>query len=346
MTDYHINVLEGVDMIKKAFFTVLFLFPVVVIGPVSNNVCAAKFKVLVVMSYEETYPWVENLSEGIESVLTETSKIRYFYMDTKRFLKAGPQKAKEAYALYKSFKPDGVIAADDNAQSLFVGPYLKDKVKTPVMFCGVNSEPEVYGYPASNVSGVLEREHIKEAIAFAQQLVPSIKTVAHIQKDSPSAKAVQDQIAKESEGYSAKIVGYWTPKTLEETITMIRKLKMQCDALLTPTMQGITDKKGRPLSDKELLPIVLKEFNKPVIGTNAYNVKYGILCAVVKIGQEQGATAARMLLKAMTGTPVSQLGIARVPNGKRVINVTTMKAMGIHPKLIVLQGAELIRTEE
>jgi len=27
--------------------------------------------------------------------------------------------------------------ADDNAQSMFVLPYLKDKVKTPVMFCAV-----------------------------------------------------------------------------------------------------------------------------------------------------------------------------------------------------------------
>lgn len=317
-----------------------------VTGLNSSESYGARFRVLVVMSYEETYPWVEDLSEGIESVLSETCEIRYFYMDTKRFLKQGPKKAKEAYDAFKAIKPDGVIAADDNAQSMFVVPYLKDKVKTPVMFCGVNKEPEAYSYPASNVSGVLEREHIGEAIAFAQLLVPSISTVVHIMKESPTAIAIQNQIEKESAEYSAKIIGHRTPKTLSETIATVEKLKTQCDALLTPTMQGIADKNGRPLSDKDVLPIVLKKFGKPVIGTNAYNVKFGILCAVVKIGQDQGATAARMLYKAMTGTPVSQIAIARVPRGKRMINVTTMKELGIKPKPIILQGAELVRTKE
>ncbi len=101
---------------------------------------AASFKVLVVMSYEETYPTTPEYKEGIKAVLGDTCEIRYFQMDTKQHLEAGPEKAKEAYALYEEFQPDGVIAADDNAQSMFVVPYLKDKVKTPVMFCGVNAE--------------------------------------------------------------------------------------------------------------------------------------------------------------------------------------------------------------
>jgi ABC-type uncharacterized transport system substrate-binding protein len=346
MNDLLEKIMEGAKMLKKTSHFVFFFFALAVSGLISSESYAARFRVFVVMSYGEIYPWVGDLREGIESELSDTCEIRYFYMDTKRSLKQGPQKAKEAYDVFQAIRPDGVIAADDNAQSMFVVPYLKDKVKTPVMFCGVNSEPELYGYPASNVSGVLEREHIGPAIAFAQQLVPSIRTVVHIIKDSPSADAIHKQIEKESAGYSAKIIGYLTPTTLSETINMVEELKTQSDALLTATMQGIVDKDGRPLSDKDVLPIVLKTFGKPVIGTNAFNVKYGILCAVVKLGQEQGATAARMLYKAMTGTPVSQVAIARVPNGKRMINVTTMKELGIEPRPIILQGAELVRTEQ
>lgn len=330
------------NIILSGFFMIAFM----IFGFFPDTSCAARFKVLVVMSYEETYPWVENIRDGIESVLADNSDIRYFYMDTKRYFEQGRQKAKEAYNLYQKFRPDGVITADDNAQSMFVVPYLKGKVDTPVMFCGVNKEPEAYGYPASNVSGVLEREHIKESIAFAQQLVPSIKTVVHIQKESPSAKAVRDQIEKESGEYSAIISGFRTPTTLDETIAITKKLKTKCDALLTPTMQGIVDKNGRRLPDSEVLPILLKAFGKPVIGTNAYNVRYGILCAVVKSGKEQGAAAASKLAKAMGGTPVPQIPITRVRTGKRMINVTVMKSMGIKPRSIVIRGADLVKTEK
>ncbi|MGD8846734.1 MAG: hypothetical protein PVJ84_13215 [Desulfobacteraceae bacterium] len=112
----------------------------------------------------------------------------------KRDLKGGPLKAKKAYALYRKFQPDGVIAIDDNAQSMFVVPYLKDKVSVPVMFCGVNSDPDKYGYPASNVTGILERPHISESIAFVKQLVPSVNAFGFIGRDSITTKSMLRQI--------------------------------------------------------------------------------------------------------------------------------------------------------
>ena len=152
--------------------------------PFSAKCSAKPFKVLVVMSYGKTYAWENEIREGIERVLETNSVIHFVYMDTKNHLDKGFEKAQEAYDLYKQFQPDGVIAADDNAQTMFVVPYLKDKVSTPVMFCGVNADPLEYGYPASNVSGISERIHIGESLAFAQQLVPSIRKVVYMQKDS------------------------------------------------------------------------------------------------------------------------------------------------------------------
>jgi hypothetical protein len=87
---------------------------------------AVSCKVLVVMSYEEDNPWCVEIKEGIDLVLTSTCGVKYFYMDTKKDLKGGPQKAEEAYALYQEFQPDGVITADDNVQAMFVVKYLKD----------------------------------------------------------------------------------------------------------------------------------------------------------------------------------------------------------------------------
>ena len=298
------------------------------------------------MSYEEINPWCVEIKEGIDSALAKNSELTYVYMDTKQDLKGGQQKANKAYALFKDLQPDGVISVDDNAQSMFVLPYLKDKVKTPVMFCGVNADPEDYGYPASNVSGILERAHINESIALAKQLVPSIKTIAFLAKNSPSGRAILKQVEREKDKYLAEFIDFKLPVTIEETLVMVEELKKQSDLLFVGATNGILDEDGRPLNNQQVTQIISKAFRKPTIGATIFHVEYGALCAVVKTGQEQGRTAAKMLLKAMQATPVSEIPISRNYNGGRVINVTVMEALGIKPKPIVLLGAQLVRTKK
>ncbi len=304
-------------------------------------------RVLVVMSYERDFPWCADIEEGVRSVLPESCHIRLFYMDTKKNLAGGAEKAKEAFSVFKTFKPDGVIAADDNAQSMFVVPYLKNRVQTPVMFCGVNAEPERYGYPADNVSGILERPHFNESFAFVQQLVPSVKSVGFIIKESPTGRAHYNQTRRETEAYPVTLSAFKMPRTVEELVSMTRAIGENSDALLLAALAGVLDASGRPITEKEGIKIALETFGpKPVVGAESYTVNYGALCAVVRTGQEQGETAARMLLRAMGGMPVSRIPVTRNSRGKRIINATTMKALGIKPRPDILRGAELVRTEE
>jgi len=308
-----------------------------------------KKNVLVVMSYEKPSEnlWSKEIKEGIESVLARTCELTYFYMDTKKNFDGGPQKAEAAYSLYLKLRPDGVITADDNAQLMFVLPYLKDKVNTPVMFCGVNAEAEKYGYPASNVSGILERGHIRESIALARQLAPSIKTVGFIAKFSPSGKALLRQVERESDTYLARFTTFNLVKTIKELVATGEEFKEKVDAIYMDSMEGILDEEGDPsLNNKKVITILSNTYMKPIIGANLYHIEQGALCAVVKTGQEQGKTAAEMLLKAMQGIPVSEIPISQNYKGKRTINVTVMKALGIKPKPITLLGTKLVRTEK
>ncbi|MBT8363499.1 MAG: ABC transporter substrate-binding protein [Deltaproteobacteria bacterium] len=305
---------------------------------------AASYKILVVMSYEEENPWCIQIKEGIDSVFAGNSDIKYFYMDTKKNINGGVRKAEEAHELYKQFRPDGVIAADDNAQSMFVLPYLKDKVKTPVMFCAVNAEPEKYGYPASNVSGILERDFVRESIAFAKQLVPSIKTVGFLAKDSPSGRAIRKQVEMESDTYLTKFAGFKLVQTIKETIVAIEAYQKTSDALFITSTNGILDADGNSLDNKQVTKIVAKFYKKPLIGANDFHVKYGVLCAVIKSGNAQGKISAEMLLKAMKGTPVKDIPVTVNKYGRRILNISTMKDLGIRPKRRVLVGTQLVKT--
>jgi ABC-type uncharacterized transport system substrate-binding protein len=303
-------------------------------------------KVLVVMSYEADNPWCLEIQEGIDAVLAGMCEVKYAYMDTKKHLEGGPQKAEEAYALYQEFQPDGVIAADDNAQTMFVLPYLKDKVETPVMFCGVNADAEQYGYPTSHISGVLERWHIQESIAFMKQIDPSVKTIGFIAKDSPSGTALLQQVKRESDTYLAQFTDFKLPTTQHELRTMLEELKVQSDVIYMDSMEGIVDAEGKSLTSQEIIQFVTTTFGKPLIGANRYHLEQGALCAVIKTGQEQGRMAAEMLVKAMQGTPVSEIPITRNQHGKRIINVPVLQALGIKPSRRALIGAELVKTTE
>lgn len=321
----------------------------VLVGSVLAGVTGAQdlksCKVLVVMSYEEDFPGDIDAKEGIDGALPDACEVKYFYMDTKKNLAGGEQKAREAYELFQAFQPDGVITVDDNAQSMFVVPYLKDKVNTPVMFCGVNADPARYGFPTSHISGILEREQIKESLTFAQQLLPEIKTFAYIQKTDPSADAVIAQIQAEVGTYPLQLVAAKQVKTTQEALAAIEELQPTCDVLLTATMQGLLDDQGQPLHDKAAIQLVTKAFGKPVIGLNSHNAHFGLLCVVAKTMQEQGGTAVRMLMQALQGTPVSDLAVTQNQYGRKILNVDVMQALGIKPKAAVIRGAEMIKTE-
>jgi len=314
--------------------------------PVSSVLAAKQYKVLVVFSYEENFPWDGEIREGIESLFKGDAELTYFYMDTKVNLAAGKQKAAEAFELYQRLRPDGVIVADDNAQSMFVVPYLKDKVATPVIFCGVNTAPEAYGYPAKNVTGILERFHLEETIAFSRQFSPQIQTFAFLIKDSPVAKLIQEQLGTDADKLSARLVAFHQVKTEAQALQVATELRGKADLLLIESLQGVLDASGMPVKERKLVAQVVKSFAGPTAATNAYTVKYGALNAVIKTGQEQGNKAAEMLLKAMQGTPIADLPITRNYRGRRMVNVTTMRQLGITPTPIALRGVELVRTEQ
>ena len=321
-----------------------FVFCVCVAFPRISH--AGPFKVLVVMSYDEEFGLSREVREGISTILSGQCTVTYFHMDTLKDVKNGKNKAKQAYALYQDLQPDGVIASDDNAQALFVIPYLKDKVGTPVIFCGVNAQADQYGYPSSNVTGILERAHFRESILFLQQLVPSIKTIGYLMRDNSTSKAFFRQAQNEKETYSAKSVAFRLANNQEQAVAMAAEMRSGCDALFIESLEGLSDKSGKPLTTPEIIPKIVRAFGKPTFCANRFIVESGVLCAVVKTGQEQGEIAAKMLLEAMQGTPVSQIPITQNRRGKAILNVIAMKSLGIKPSPMALHAVDLVRTKE
>jgi ABC-type uncharacterized transport system substrate-binding protein len=329
-------------MSRNACFIPLLLAGIV--GLAGAPASAAEFKVLVVMSYEEQNPWVKEIREGVDSVLGASSEITYFYMDTKTNREGGAKKAEEAYALFQQLQPQGVIAADDDAQAMFVVPFLKNRVDTPVMFNGVNADAERYGFPATNVSGVLERGHIRESLAFIKQLLPSVRTACFITNNVPAGIALRAQVDAEKNSYPMKVNAFHLVGSVGELEALGTTLRTACDTLFVDSLEGIRSEAG-PLNNSDVLKVISKVYRGPILGGNRYQVEQGAWAAVVKTGQEQGETSAGMLLQAMRGTPVEKIPVARNSKGQRVINATVIESRGVPLRPIVLRGATLVRQQ-
>ncbi len=334
----------SVPLRSKWVFLLFMLIPALLLpgAPGASSATAAGKKVLVVMSYHPEHRWQHNIKEGIDSVLKDAD-LRYFWLDTKRDLAGGEARAREAFDLYRNLNPDAVIVADDNAQPLFVVPYLKDKVKTPVVFCGVNDDAAKYGFPASNVTGIIEKKHNRESIGLVQQVDPGIRRIAVIYKDSPSNRINLEQIRKEKHSYSAELVEFIEVRTLAEAVEAVNGGESPADAFLSLSLSGILDAKGVPLDWKDALPAIVKKADKPIIAVGAWQVEAGALCGVVKTGQEQGRVAARMVLDLLGGRPIEEVPITENRNGHRIINVTTAKRLGIDIPAAALLEAELVK---
>jgi ABC-type uncharacterized transport system substrate-binding protein len=171
-----------------------------------------------------------------------------------------------------------------------------------------------------------------------------VKNFAFMTNDNPTGKAYVEQIRREAGSYPAKIAAIKLVKTVNEAIAVTKDLKKRSDALFLIAMEGLMDETGSPLPEKDFFQRLSNSYGKPVIGTNEFNISSGLLCSVVKTGQEQGTVGAKMLLKAMEGTPVPQIPIAQNRYGKRILNVSVMNLLGIKPRPVFLVGTELVYT--
>lgn len=97
---------------------------------------------LYVSSYHAGYVWNDDTEEAMTKVLQGQYEIKKFYMDGKR--NPAPEfaqhKALEAKKLTETWKPDIVIAADDNVSRYLVMPYLKNTA-VPVVFLRDQLDP-------------------------------------------------------------------------------------------------------------------------------------------------------------------------------------------------------------
>lgn len=286
-------------------------------------------KVLVIYSYHPEYPWVQEEKRGIEEAFEGNSLVvRSFYLDTKRNTSREWKEkvAGEAVAKIGEFKPDLVIVCDDNACMLVAEKYRGKGL--PFVFCGVNADPRDYRFPAENITGVVEREHVKESVALLKELVPGVKRIAFVMDDNPTSRRVVDRLR--STRLPVEAVEIFQTNDFSDWKAKVKKLGKKVDAIGLFTYETIKKSGGgKRVPPERVLRWTLRNSGLPEFAMLDFTVNGGALCGVVVSGVEQGRAAGGIALDILKGKKPDSIPVASLEKGIRMINAKRADTLGI-----------------
>ncbi len=255
-------------------------------------------RVLILHSYYTEFSWVRDINVGIQRALKDRPyNIRYHYLDTKRHPQMDfKQKAgARARRMINEWRPDVVIACDDNAQQ-YVMKYFVDNSDISILYAGVNGDLSRYGFTdGNNVSGIAETMPWSAAKHQLENLLPPGSRLLHISDDSTSSEAVHDDILA-CDWVPFKMLGSHQIGTYDEWKKIVLSAEGKADCLLITHYHTIRDPKD---SEKIIKPAKVIEWTEantslPTMGFWGFFVADGGMMAVGLSPYEQGEEAARM----------------------------------------------------
>lgn len=287
-------------------------------------------KVLYIDSYHVGYDWSDGITRGVESVLKDTGvELRIIHLDTKRnksedFVKEAALKAK---AVIEEFKPDVVIAADDNASKYLIVPYYKD-ANLPFVFCGVNWDASVYGFPYRNVTGMVEVNEVTELIKLLRKFSKGDR-IGFLGEDT-----LTDH--KEAENYkkifNLSMTEHYA-RSFQDWKDGFLDLQNKVDILINFNYIGIAD-----WNSEEAARFVLENCKVPSGAFQEGQMNHTLL-GYLKVPEEQGEWSAKTALRIIDGTPPSSIPITMNKMGRLVINSKIAQRLGIEFPYEMLESA-------
>lgn len=290
-------------------------------------------KVLFIDSYHEGYAWSDGITNGIKTTLEGTGvELKVFRMDTKRHTdEAFKQNAAlKAKAEIEAFKPDVVIAADDNASKYLIQPYFKD-ASLPFVFCGVNWDEKGYGFPYKNVTGMVEVSPIPQLI---EQLQPFAKG-SKVGFLGPDILTAQKEAQNYKTVFGMTLTEYFA-KDFEDWKKGFAELQSKVDMIIIDSDGGLYKDHAAEMKD-----FVEKNSKVPSGSSYDFMAPYALI-TYAKVAEEQGAWSADAAIKIMNGQSPADIPVTKNSQGKLIINTRIAKSLNAEIPFDILQSAEQV----
>nr|MBF0220992.1 hypothetical protein [Desulfobulbaceae bacterium] len=316
----------------------------------ANLISAEPKKILYVNSYHEGYIWSDTIEKGLLKALNVKTNpdgtfdgshsgisVQFFRMDTKlntseNFKKSAALSAKN---LIDTWKPDIVLTSDDNAAKYLIAPYYKNS-SIPFVFCGLNWDASLYGFPRENITGMVEINPVLETIDILRQYANGDR-LGYI-----GAKVLSEEKELQylQEVLNIKFAGGALVINFDQWKKEYVKLQNTVDMLVWLTPMGIVG-----WDDKLADQFILENTKIPSAGTGDNNIRFALL-GKVKLAEEQGWWLGKTALRVLEGISPEAIPIATNSQSKIFLNMQLANKMGIVFPMDLLQQATFLNTVE
>lgn len=275
-----------------------------------------------VSSYHKGYAWSDALERGLRKELDGQCDLIQIDMDTKR-------NKSELYKIRKSrevaneiikIKPDVLITSDDNAARYLVVPYFKDS-KLPVVFSGINWTVEEYGFPATNVTGMVEVAPIRPMLRWAQRLTEQGTRGFYLGSDTLTEAKNLKYLVKAADDLNISISSALVNDG--EAWQSAFKEAEEADFIILGSSAGIHD-----WDEKTMMSFVREHARKLILTNNDWMLPFSML-GFVKIPQEQGEWAAKTAIAIHKGIPIQRIPVVANRKWEIYENTLLMKLAGV-----------------
>ncbi len=301
-----------------------------------HSSCRGK-RILWVDSYDASYEWSSGIEKGLRVALYGRGvELKIFHMDTKRHLDEDfhRQAGRRAKKIIEEFRPDVVIASDDNAQRYLVVPYLKD-TDLPVIFIGVNEDLSNYGYPCRNVTGMIEDEMAEGLVMHLRRLAKGDRA-GIIGANVHTMRIVADQY---NNRFFDGRLRYYLVRTFAEFKEAFLQAQQEVDMLFFRNHVGIT---GWDAAEAEAF--VAANTAVPTGTVLPWMQPFNLL-TIAKVAEEQGEYAATTALRILGGAQPGDLPVQRNRLAHLVVNLKMAKSADLVLPVSLLQTAEVVGKE-
>ena len=296
----------------------LFLFTLAV--PLTASSGASKC--LYVSSYHRGYAWSDGVEQGLRRVLTGHCEIRQIDMDTKRN-KSVEFKQSAAFAVKReieTWQPDVVIVSDDNAAKYVVEQYYRD-ANTPFVFSGVNWTVKEYGFPYSNVTGIIEVAPLEAMLTHAIKYSDGAKKAIYLGADTLTEKKNLDRVARASKKLGIELEGILVSNA-DEWKAQYRAAQ-DADFIVMGSYSGISD-----WNKSELAAFAVEHARKLTVTSHDWMMPFSTI-GFTKIPQEHGEWAAQTAIEILKGKSPREIPIVANRDWDLWLNATHLESTRI-----------------
>jgi ABC-type uncharacterized transport system substrate-binding protein len=302
---------------RNAFAIVVIVMGAMILAPAMSY---ARQKVLFIDSYNEGYLWSDGITSGVKNIISPAGyDLNIFRMDTKRKssendkLEAGRQ----AKMLIERYKPDIVIAADDNASQYVVVPYFKN-TSLPIVFCGINWDASIYGFPCSNVTGMIEVAPVNALLTYLKSWAKGPRIgILGPDNETHLKEFVNIKRKCQIDMFNRSVLTFaaWKEAFVE--------LQDSANILILENYAGISD-----WDNNKAQQFVEQQTRIPTGTVHDFMAPFALIC-MAKSASEQGEWAAKTAINILLGAKPSSIPVAENKKSLLYLNQRIAKKLNI-----------------